>query len=116
MFYFPTKVPVTVFSEFGHSASGSPANRSSPPIIVPLQLRCTEPFMRCVFVSMVVVASLLPCGLSAQDFAVYTIVFDLDAKGSNSPIARSRTLFHAGKVYDVITGSGEVTIMEPAHR
>ena len=55
----------------------------------------------------------------AQDFSVYTQVYDLDAKASNQPagpIARSRTLFHAGKVYDVIHEAAEVTILEPAHR
>ena len=55
----------------------------------------------------------------AQDFSVYTQVYDLDAKAANQPagpIARSRTLFHVGKVYDVIPETAEVTIIEPAHR
>lgn len=55
----------------------------------------------------------------AQEFSVYTQVFDLDAKGAKQPagpIARSRTLFHAGKVYDVIHEAAEITILEPAHR
>lgn len=56
--------------------------------------------------------------VAAQEFSVYTKVFDLDAKAANqqgAPIARSRTLFHAGKVYDVIHEAAEVTILEPAH-
>ncbi len=54
--------------------------------------------------------------LLAQDFSVSTKVFDLDSPEANQPVARSRTLFHAGKVYDVIYGSAEVTILEPVHR
>ena len=52
----------------------------------------------------------------AQDFSVYTKVFDLDAKEDNLPFLRSQTVSHAGKVYDAIPVAGEVTILEPAHR
>lgn len=52
----------------------------------------------------------------AQDFSIYTRVFDLDAKADNVPIVRSQTVSHAGKVYDAIPAAGEVTILEPAHR
>lgn len=51
----------------------------------------------------------------AQDFSVYTKVFDLDAKEDNLPFLRSQTVFHAGKVYDAIPVAGEVTILEKAH-
>lgn len=52
----------------------------------------------------------------AQDFSVYTKVFDLDAKEDNLPFLRSQTVFHAGKVYDAIPVAGEVTILEKAHQ
>ena len=57
------------------------------------------------------------CGseLLAQDFSVNNKVFDLDSEEPNQPVAHSRTLFHAGKVYDLIYGVAEVTILEPAH-
>ncbi|GDY06848.1 hypothetical protein LBMAG52_03340 [Planctomycetia bacterium] len=51
----------------------------------------------------------------AQDFSVYTKVYDLDAKEDNVPFLRSQTVFHAGKVYDAIPVAGEVTILEKAH-
>lgn len=60
--------------------------------------------------------SLLCSNLKAQEFSVYTKVFDLDARETNQPIARSLTLFHVGKVYDWIYGTAEITILEPAHR
>jgi hypothetical protein len=50
----------------------------------------------------------------AQDFRVYTQVRDLNA--STQPASRSLTMWHAGKVYDVIYLAGEVTILEPAQR
>lgn len=50
---------------------------------------------------------------SAQEFRVYTQVWDLNFP---DPVARSLTLWHAGKVYDVLHSAGEVTILEPAHR
>jgi len=61
--------------------------------------------------------------VEAQEFRVYTRVFndqsvDAGPRGSNASkvIARSVSLFHAGKVYDYIDGIGEVTIFEPARR
>ncbi len=54
----------------------------------------------------------------AQQFRVYTRVLRV---GIDQPeekpevIARSLTLFHAGKVYDLVPAAGEVTIFEPAH-
>lgn len=66
--------------------------------------------------SLIVGLSLLGADLPAQDFSVNTKVFDLDSPDPNKAVAFSRTLFHAGKVYDVIHGTSEVTILEPAHR
>ncbi|MEX2288639.1 MAG: hypothetical protein WD648_16195 [Planctomycetaceae bacterium] len=56
----------------------------------------------------------------AQDFEVYTRVYDEsaaagDAKatsGRKSPIARSLTMFHAGKAYDYIEAIGEVVVID----
>ena len=64
----------------------------------------------------VAVVGLLAVDAVAQDFSVYTKVFDLDAKEVNVPIVRSQTVSHAGKIYDAIPAAGEVTILEPAHR
>ncbi|MFM9964617.1 MAG: hypothetical protein ACKV2Q_25720 [Planctomycetaceae bacterium] len=64
----------------------------------------------------IVCLSLLGSDLLAQDFSVITKVFDLDSPEPNKPVAFSRTLFHAGKVYDVIHGTAEVTILEPTQR
>ena len=52
----------------------------------------------------------------AQEFSVYTKVYDLDAKEDNLPYLRSQTVFHAGKVYDAIPVAGEVTVLEKAHQ
>ncbi len=52
----------------------------------------------------------------AQEFSVYTKVFDQDAKEGNLPFLRSQTVSHAGKVYDAIPVAGEVTILEKAHK
>jgi hypothetical protein len=66
--------------------------------------------------ALVVGTCLLGTNLLAQEFSVTTKVFDLDSPDSNKAVAFSRTLFHAGKVYDVIYGSAEATILEPTHR
>ena len=66
--------------------------------------------------ALVVGLSLLGADLLAQDFSVTTRVFDLDSPEPNQPVARSRTLFQVGKVYDVIDGAAEATILEPTHR
>jgi hypothetical protein len=55
----------------------------------------------------------------AQEFRVYTRLQDFsDVAQGNRPtvVARSLTIWHAGKVYDVIYSAGEVTILEPAQR
>lgn len=64
----------------------------------------------------VFVASLcvLTTSCAAQEFRVYTQVWDLNA--GDQPVSRSLTLWHAGKVYDVIYSQGEVTILEPNRR
>lgn len=66
--------------------------------------------------ALVVGLCLLGADLLAQDFSVTTRVFNLDSPEPNQSVARSRTLFHAGKVYDVIDRGAEATILEPAHR
>ena len=53
-----------------------------------------------------------------QEFRIYTKVYDETAvAGGNAPdtsvVARSLTLFHAGRVYDYMQSLGEVTIYEP---
>lgn len=60
------------------------------------------------------------CGPAArgQEFRVYTRTADLSGTTpAKAPIvARSLTLFHAGKVYDYIDSLREVTVFEPVHR
>ncbi len=51
----------------------------------------------------------------AQEMRVYTTVKSLAPSGSNEVIARSLTLFHAGKVYDYVDSAKEVTVYEPGH-
>ena len=56
---------------------------------------------------------------NAQQFWVYTRVsrpiVEAD-KPVDEVVARSLTLFHAGRVYDWIPTVGEVTVFEPAHK
>lgn len=59
---------------------------------------------------------------SAQEFRVYTRIFDIRSESapgasrkSNEPVSRTITLFHAGKVYDYILAGDRMTIFEPAH-
>lgn len=53
----------------------------------------------------------------AQQFRVYTSVKRpaLSASEKEETLARSVTLFHAGRVFDWMPSAGEVTIFEPAH-
>ncbi|MBI1348757.1 hypothetical protein GC163_20990 [bacterium] len=56
----------------------------------------------------------------AQELRIYTVTRDQTHVGSDPSVkatimARSLTLFHAGKVYDYIDSLQEVTIFEPAH-
>jgi len=58
------------------------------------------------------------CGGAAtgQDVRIYTPVHDANAETrTNSIVARSQTLFHAGKVYDHIDTIGEVIIFDPVN-
>ncbi len=55
----------------------------------------------------------------AQEFRVYNRLWDVsDITQGNEPtvVSRSVTIWHAGKVYDLIHSEGEVTILEPAQR
>lgn len=57
----------------------------------------------------------------AQELRIYTVTRDHTVQASDPTakapvIARSLTLFHAGKVYDYMDSLKEVTIFEPAHR
>lgn len=55
--------------------------------------------------------------LLAQDFRVSTRLFDEKApaeSGNPQPIARTWTIFHAGKVYDHVDRVNETIILEPA--
>ena len=62
--------------------------------------------------------------LPAQDYRIYTKVFDENVSSQNvngeskqkNVVSRSLTLFHGGKVYDYINSLGEVIIFEPVHR
>ncbi|MBC8115456.1 MAG: hypothetical protein H7062_13815 [Candidatus Saccharimonas sp.] len=51
----------------------------------------------------------------AQEMRVYTTVKNLASPGQNEVVARSLTLFHAGKVYDYVDSAKEVTVYEPGH-
>jgi len=64
----------------------------------------------------------LELAASAQEFRVYTRVFDVRAESTagsgrrqNDPVSRTVTVFHAGKVYDYILAGDRMTIFEPAH-
>ncbi len=70
------------------------------------------------------IAVLLFCAAAApaQDFRVYTRIFDVRAsepaenKGPSSSLrGRSTSLFHAGKVYDYLDAGQQMLIFEPAH-
>ena len=63
----------------------------------------------------VLLATAAASGAFAQEMRVYTTVKNLAAPGPNEVVARSLTLFHAGRVYDYIESAREVTVYEPAH-
>jgi hypothetical protein len=52
---------------------------------------------------------------AAQELRVYTRTVDL-TDPSKPVVARSLTLFHAGKVYDYVEAAREITVYDPAHR
>lgn len=70
-----------------------------------------------------VLALLAANAAGAQDFRVYTRVFDQSSVQSAQPgstpqpqvVARSLSLFHAGRVYDALDEIGEVVIFDPAN-
>jgi len=51
---------------------------------------------------------------AAQEFRVRTVIYDA-TDDSQTPIASSLTLFHAGKAYDYIDAIREVIVWEPVH-
>lgn len=56
---------------------------------------------------------------SAQDFRVTTQIHDVSSPAAarqarRAPVGRSAALFHAGKVYDCLDASNQMTIFEPA--
>jgi len=57
--------------------------------------------------------------LNAQEMRVYTTVRNLRGSAVSEDrapvVARSLTLFHAGKVYDYVEAAKELTIFEPSH-
>lgn len=61
---------------------------------------------------------------TAQDFRIYTrVVLEQDGQAATRTgeetkpvIARSTTVFHAGKVYDYMADVDELVVFEPAHR
>jgi len=68
------------------------------------------------------VLQFLPASLWAQEFRIYTRVYnEAPAAGAGSSqaardpviVGRSVSFFHAGKVYDYVDTAGEVTIFEP---
>ncbi len=63
-----------------------------------------------------VVTTLLPHFARAQDMSVYTTVSPVTKEDTKPQvIARSLTLFHAGKVYDYMEDLGEVVVFEPVN-
>ena len=75
--------------------------------------------MRCL--STFVILATLTVNVSAQELRVYTRTLNLaglppDQTAKAPIVARSLTLFHAGKVYDYIDSLKEVTVCEMAHR
>jgi hypothetical protein len=73
----------------------------------------------CRALAAVVLVGLLACAARAQEFRIYTRVYDAAAQADGKPavIGRSLSLFHAGKVYDYVENGSEseVIIYEPAH-
>lgn len=53
--------------------------------------------------------------LLGQDYRIFTKVSDISqSREKPNTLGRSLSLFHAGKVYDYIDSTGEVTVFEPA--
>ena len=65
-------------------------------------------------IAVVLLCTITSTSLWGQELHFYTKVYDLSSKAKKPPvIARSLSLFHAGKVYDYVESIGEVTIFEP---
>jgi hypothetical protein len=55
--------------------------------------------------------------LAAQEFRVFTRVYDVTRPGNpDTPISHSTTLFHAGRVYDYVGPAGELIVLDHANR
>lgn len=74
------------------------------------------------YLVVVALAGSFHAAAEAQEFRIYTrVMLQNPPAGANTTpkpevIARSLTLFHAGKVYDYIDSVGEVIVFEPAQR
>lgn len=70
----------------------------------------------CVSLVVMLAAAVSGSGVSAQDMSIYTTVSrDTGGEEKGPVVARSLTLFHAGKVYDYMEDLGEVVIFEPVN-
>lgn len=67
---------------------------------------------RLVLAALALLALLLPA--RAQEFRIYTQVVN-ETTAPPAVIARSWTIFHAGKVYDFVDVAQEVIVFQPAH-
>ncbi|QDT63126.1 hypothetical protein [Calycomorphotria hydatis] len=68
-------------------------------------------FIRCASVFLFLGPLLTLPAAQAQQFRVMTTVYQ---SGEPTPVSRSLTLFHAGKVYDYVDAMDEVILFEPA--
>jgi hypothetical protein len=69
---------------------------------------------RCSFLLALVLFAAAPC--YGQEFGIFTKVYDESTAAADAKptvVARSLTLFHAGRVYDFMQSEGEVIIFEP---
>ncbi len=73
-------------------------------------------FLRPLLMFVVLLVSVVASQAVAQEMRVYTTVTDLASPEPHEVVARSVTLFHAGKVYDYVDSVREVTLYEPGHR
>ena len=91
-------------------------------VFVRLPMPYPTTVFRRILLRALAVLPLLALGLAgtaaAQEFRVFTAVYDLAAaQGSRPPVvARSLTLYHAGNFYDLVDNAGEVIIYEPNAR
>jgi len=69
----------------------------------------------------VILFGFLTCqsNISAQDYRIYTHILDhrnIDTNGKPKVVARSLTIWHAGKVYDYMVNVDELVIYDPIQR